>query len=341
MRGCVAGRIPSLPLLMLLILVLGFLTPTKAADEDPFLTNLALLDDLATKAVDQILDSLGVAAGDSISVLADGYNEGNGFVADAFARSLARRGCSVRMLAGVVTTPEEAAAAPGDEEPAEPDSLSPGGDDGEEEGPEDGDDGQQDDQDQGQDDQGGDSDPGFPDQDPFPDDSTAVSDSIAGGVDQETSGADGTESNEILEEDEDDAVADDQETPPAPQPVPTGRPYPPGVILEFQVLEFGVTYPEIKRRFLLFGATSIQRLGGVYVQAKQIEGPDGEILLVTSGRSHQLDRISGRSRFLAEGAGYPFAQPEVPPGRIGKLAEPMVVLGIISSLVYLFYQNQN
>ena len=94
MRSCVAGRFLSAFLLLLVVLLLGALAPTRAADEDRFLTNLALLDVLADEAVEQILDSLGVVAGDSIAVLADGYNEGNDFMADAFARSLARRGCS-------------------------------------------------------------------------------------------------------------------------------------------------------------------------------------------------------------------------------------------------------
>jgi hypothetical protein len=44
---------------------------------------------------------------------------------------------------------------------------------------------------------------------------------------------------------------------------------------------------------------------------------------------------------FAEGASYPFQKPDVPPSRLSRLVEPIAVVGIISSLIYLFYQNQN
>jgi hypothetical protein len=65
------------------------------------------------------------------------------------------------------------------------------------------------------------------------------------------------------------------------------------------------------------------------------------ILRVANGQSHRQDELSARSRIIAEGASYPFTKPTLPAGQIGKLAEPVIVMGIIGSLVYLFYQNQN
>ncbi|MDM7916674.1 MAG: hypothetical protein QUU85_15630, partial [Candidatus Eisenbacteria bacterium] len=117
--------------------------------------------------------------------------------------------------------------------------------------------------------------------------------------------------------------------------------YPEGPVIEFKVLEFGVDYPTFRRRFLLFGDATVHRIGGVYITASRIDGPEGKILDVASGQSHFEDRLSGRSRMLAEGANYPFAKPEVPPLRLGRYVEPLAVVAIVSSLVYLFYQNQN
>jgi hypothetical protein len=328
----------------LLVLFSAALGPAKAAGEDRFLTNLALLDALATEAVEQVLDSLGVAAGDSVNVLASGYNEGNGFIADAFARSLARRGCSVRMLAGVPETSQETAeTGSGAKAPAQPDTLPD--DDEEAEGQTDEPEEQEEHEGEDELDELG---TDLFDQDSFAEDSTAVSDStLFGAVEDTVATEDGAadegpeDEPEDKQEDEPEEEAEPEEAPPEPQQVAAGRIYPPGTTLEFQVLEFGVTYPRVKRRFLVLGTASIQRLAGVYVQAKRIEGSDGEIVRVASGQSHLQDRLSGRSRILAEGAGYPFEEPTVPPGQIGKLAEPLVVLGIVGSLVYLFYQNQN
>jgi hypothetical protein len=349
MRGCVHGRLSSLPLLLLLVLLLGALAPTKAAEGDRFLTNLALLDVLADDAVEQVLDSLGVAAGDSIGVLADGYNEGNAFIADAFARSLARRGCKVRMLVDVAPAAQEPEGAK-DSGTAPSDADSTAGEPGDEEDGQDGQPGQGDDDqiDQDDEDQAAaldtdpfDQDPPDTDPldvDPFADDTTSVSDSTQWGM-PEDSLATGDGASDGEEPDSTGVQPEDRE--PEQQLVGAGRAYPPGTTLEFQILEFGVTYPEVKKRLFVLGTASIGRLAGVYLQVRKIEGPGGEIVQVASGRSHHRDRLSGQSRILAEGAGYPFTQPEVPAGRIGRLAEPIVVVAIISSLVYLFYQNQN
>jgi hypothetical protein len=131
-----------------------------------------------------------------------------------------------------------------------------------------------------------------------------------------------------------------EESPVTPAPAPTEA-YPEGAILEFRILEFGVSYPTVKRPFLMLGRSSVHRLGGVYLQGSHILGPEGTILEVASGQSHRQDRLSGSTRSLAEGATYPFQRPEIPPSRLGRYVEPVVVVGIIGSLVYLFYQNQN
>jgi hypothetical protein len=122
---------------------------------------------------------------------------------------------------------------------------------------------------------------------------------------------------------------------------PTPRLYPEGRILEFRVLEFGIQYASVKRRYVLLGPAVVRRIGGVYLQGSWVQGPDGKILDVGSGQSHHYDVLSGRSVSFAEGASYPFQKPTVQPLPLGRLVEPVAVVGIITSLVYLFYQNQN
>ena len=62
--------------------------------------------------------------------------------------------------------------------------------------------------------------------------------------------------------------------------------------------------------------------------------------MVTAER-HHWDRLSGRQRVLAEGASYPFTAPELKSPGLGRYVEPAVVVGIVGSLIYLFYTNQN
>lgn len=367
MMDRLAGRLRAPLFLLALILLMGSASPNSASNDDArFLTNLALLDRLTGEAVTKLLDSLDVAPGDSIVLMADGYNEGNDFVADALARQLAIRGSTVRVF-GEVPSVATALGDPLEEtetetEPSESDTASakpeadgsedqdlPGAADQDQDiaGAED----QDQDEAQYQDpDFGGgfdsgfedDSDPDefgseFMDSDTFAADSTSADSTFFGAVQDTVSEV----VDDVVSEE---TPAPDAEERAAPAPVSNVtdvRVYPSGKIIQFRVLEFGVSYPEARRRFLVFGGASVSRLGGVFVRASHIEGPEGTVLNVASGQSHRRDRLSHSSRLLAEGANYPFTAPTVAPGQVGKLVEPAVVLGIIGSLVYLFYQNQN
>ncbi len=333
---------------LVLLLAVG---PARAGNGDRgFMTNIALLDHLTRQAVESLLDSLAFDPGESISIVQSGGSEGDAFVTEAIARSLARRGFTVH-LTEMPPAPAPAESPRG--------SSSPEGT--EEEGqPE--------------------KEPQLPDFEILLSDSAkAYQDSVAQGLidttaigfddlldrgdeDQSTqvpgagteSSAGSTEepaeleSSDEPEGEESDTTGIGAEAPagvavpatPA-RPVPVRKIYPDGAVLEFRLLEFGVTYPSVKRKLLFFGKGSVNRLAGVYIHASSIEGPEGKILGVASGQAHWQDRLDGSSRALAEGAAYPFAKPTIPASNLGRVVEPIAVVAIISSLVYLFYQNQN
>jgi len=301
--------------IVVLLLSLGAGASPVACEEATFPTNLALLGDLTSETVSVLLDSLDVRPGESISLIPAAWHEGSDFVADAFASALARRGVAVRLASQVQATPApppdtsavRRAGGVADEETAAP------------------------------------ADSGF-----------AAADSIfaaswgdtlgANEADSDTLGAGSSEPETEEEgEGEEEPTQEDQgqkkTEAPAAQ-VPAYRNYPEGTVIEFRVLEFAVSYPTSKRRLVFFGQPSVRRLGGVSVQASRIEGPKGKIVKVARAQSNRQDHLSGDSRLLAEGAAYPFAKPTIPPANIGKYIEPFAVLGIISSLIYLFYQNQ-
>lgn len=115
---------------------------------------------------------------------------------------------------------------------------------------------------------------------------------------------------------------------------------PSGNVLDLRVVEFGVGYSDVGRK-LLFGPVRFTRVGGVYVQVSSLVGPDGGLNQVLSAERHRVDRLSGSQRSLAEGASYPFSVPELRSPGLGRYIEPTVVVGIVGSLVYLFYANQS
>lgn len=334
---------PAVPVLSILLLgVLWSTTVPSGAQAGPgTLTNLALMDQLTREAAVAVADSIGLAPGAVVTLMPAAGHEASEFVGEALANEFARRGIKTRIaVAGAAveeparTQPrqggaqnEERSGAVQDERSAPEEGRSDGASTG----------------------SAGSLDPGS---------------TLGFGADADTAKADTTgfwaadsleqarerarrEREEAREEATDGGgSAGAAGTESATESSGTSRPpqvkaYPDGLVVEYRVLEFGVTYPSFKRRFIVFGDPSVRRLGGVYIQANKIEGPSGTIMGTYTGQSHYEDRLSARSRALAEGASYPFAKPAVPPSSITRIVEPVVVVAIVSSLVYLFYQNQN
>jgi hypothetical protein len=329
----------SKALRFLLILVFFSLvagTSLAGQEKDPtgegFMTNLAFLDQITREAVDAVLDSLAFAPGQGVTIVAGGSSEANQFIADAFAKALARKGYEVHlaMESSAPPTPAPAAASPGETSP--PGSQPPAGESAGGGAPPLG-------SEQDTSSTGGATGSAIPASVSSPDssglgDSTSVP---AAGATPSTNGGPRTRP----EAPSPSGAAKENTTPSSgPIPAPKGKLYPEGSVLEFRVLEFGVHYPTVKRRFAFFGNASVHRLGGVYIEASRVEGPDGRVIDVASGQCHSQDRLSGHARALAEGANYPFTKPVIPASNVSRMVEPVLVVGIVSSLVYLFYQNQ-
>jgi hypothetical protein len=291
---------------------------TGGQSDQGFSTNLALLSRLAEEAVSSVLDSLDIRPGEEITIVSAAFHEGNDFIAEQIARDLALRGVAVRIASESAqpstpaTTPQTspapvdssslAAASAADSAGAVADSLKTR----------------------------------------FASDSTAVfPGSPQAGDSLKAESTAGEDSSAAKSAEAAEHGLPTQAAPVVERTAPTVKPYPEGTVLEYRILEFGVTYPVLKRRFLLFGDASVRRLGGVYLSASRIRGPEGTILKLVEAQSHSEDYLPSRARLRAEGASYPFTKPVVPPANVGKYFEPVAVAGIVTSLVYLFYQNQH
>lgn len=115
---------------------------------------------------------------------------------------------------------------------------------------------------------------------------------------------------------------------------------PAGPVLDVEVLELGVNYAEAGRTMMV-GAVEFTRVAGAYVRLHVLRGPEGTLEKMSTGERRYWDRLSSRERALAEGASYPFSPPQLDAPGLGRFVEPAIVVGIVGSLIYLFYTNQN
>jgi hypothetical protein len=112
-----------------------------------------------------------------------------------------------------------------------------------------------------------------------------------------------------------------------------------GEVLAYHVVECGVRYPWAKRT-LLVGPRRYGRMVSVKLWASWISEPGHRVKEVAHGERVHLDSFPGWARTYVEGQGFPFTIDQPPGSSVGKWIEPVVVAGIASGLVYLFYQNQ-
>lgn len=323
-----------LPLLMGAFLPAG-ISPGPAFAADPgFLSNLGLLDRLTRGAVAAAVDSLDLPAGEQVTILSRTFHEANWFVGGKMAEELARRGHPVRLLEWSTGTGAQSGQAPALQGEKAPGSKAlPDG-----EGPP----------------VNGRSLP----EELYGEEAQAYADSVSAYADSVAAASYDPLWGEIIDDGEPEAPPRQVEPPrrEVPRPGDSGRPLPSapptdeprvdshllpeGHVLDVRVIEFGVQYSDVGRR-LLFGPMQFTRVGGVFLQTSYHRDRDGTITAMTSTERHQVDRLSGSQRHLAEGASYPFSKPVLQAPSLGRYVEPAVVVGIVGSLVYLFYANQN
>jgi hypothetical protein len=110
-------------------------------------------------------------------------------------------------------------------------------------------------------------------------------------------------------------------------------------LLRFRVVECAVTYPKSYRKSPLGGRT-VERLASVNVYATLVQESRERVIWVGHGDSERLDHVPASKLPLLEGSTFPFTQPELESRGLGAYVEPILVLGIVAGLIYLFYSNQ-
>lgn len=124
-------------------------------------------------------------------------------------------------------------------------------------------------------------------------------------------------------------------------PGPAGDEVPPDVLeLQYQALEFGVTYPKVFRTYLI-GGKRVNREAGVKIVATLVDPKSGSVLQVEEASRGAADQFAHGERGEVEAGTFAFVKPELPGSGWTKVVEPVFVSGIIVGLIYLFFSNQS
>jgi hypothetical protein len=114
---------------------------------------------------------------------------------------------------------------------------------------------------------------------------------------------------------------------------------PGGYVIEYQATEFSLAYPKIYRSYLI-GGRRVKRSADVTLLARVIDpSSDSVVWLGEARRSHE-DQFSYGQLPDVEAGVFEFSKPPRKSTPWGKVAEPVMVSGIIVGLIYLFFSNQ-
>ena len=112
------------------------------------------------------------------------------------------------------------------------------------------------------------------------------------------------------------------------------RPYEMGIRVDGS----GVSYLRRIRSFP-FGVKGYERLAALRASLTMVDPTTGEVTWAKSASGSAVDVVRKRD-LTAAAAGSGGINPPVPPGGGFRLLEPLIVLGVVSGLIVLFYSNR-
>jgi len=108
----------------------------------------------------------------------------------------------------------------------------------------------------------------------------------------------------------------------------------------YRIIKLSFDYPRISRKYWL-GAKMVERDAKILVFAKVEDVATGDIRWVGESEKNYSDEISYSILDRVEDKEYEFTMPDRKELKWGKIAEPVVVTGIVAGLIYLFFSNQS
>ena len=107
----------------------------------------------------------------------------------------------------------------------------------------------------------------------------------------------------------------------------------------YQIIRFTLKYPEISRNYWI-GAKEVERLSEIGIFSQLIELSSGDIIWVGETQKKYEDTIAYSLLDRVEDPQHDFTKPPRKQLQLSRLVEPIIVTGIVTGLVYLFFSNQ-
>ncbi len=112
-----------------------------------------------------------------------------------------------------------------------------------------------------------------------------------------------------------------------------------GLQLSIEVIELGLHYGQIWRRYLLTGK-AVERIARVTLYYELVDKGTGDVLRASRASAELRDVVPASSLRTLADTKYDFARPELKKTTWDRYLEGGLVLAIIGVLVYLFYSNK-
>ncbi|MFO7914900.1 MAG: hypothetical protein R6U43_04320 [Candidatus Krumholzibacteriales bacterium] len=114
----------------------------------------------------------------------------------------------------------------------------------------------------------------------------------------------------------------------------------PDYILKYQIVNMTLSYPDIGRNWLI-GEKEVERLAEISLFVQLVDGETGDTVWIGEAEKKFNDVIPHSLLDRVEDQQYAFTRPERDEWTWTSFIEPVVVTGIVTGLVYLFFSNQS
>ena len=108
----------------------------------------------------------------------------------------------------------------------------------------------------------------------------------------------------------------------------------------YQIIKMSLAYPKAGRRYW-FGAREVERFAEIFAFAQLADLADGSIIWVGDTQKKYEDIFSYSLLPTIEDERHEFTKPQLKRLRWSKLIEPVIVVGVVTGMVYLFFSNQS
>ncbi len=109
--------------------------------------------------------------------------------------------------------------------------------------------------------------------------------------------------------------------------------------LNVRPMEFAVTYSQTRRSWIL-GGREIPRLANCQLSAT-LRDPQGNVVLTVREGAVLNNTVSANDIVVLESSTERWVNGELSDEESGNILEPLVVTGVVTALVYLFYSSRN